>query len=208
MEGFVKDLMKNPIAISLISLGIALLSFYISYKADSRSEKLYIGQRTASIQITPLAFEEYYYDNQPMGRITLQVTNYTGFQATNLRLDTMMEGQWIMEWVKAAVKGLSEMEKKGELSEKLKAELIGYRASLSQKVYNIAPNKSIIHQAQGGLRFDRKNRKIITIRVGWTSENGAQFDKIFKYELISTPAYGSESLTLIPLETEGQHSKI
>ena len=49
-------------------------------------------------------------------------------------------------------------------------------------------------------RLDRDKKKIITVRARWTSENGAQFDKLFYYELVSTQAYGAESLAVISLE--------
>ena len=182
------DWSKLPILISVISLIIAFLAFYISHKADTRSEKLYIGQRIAEIHIIPINVEEYIYDDQVMGRITLQITNYTGFNALNMKLDAKFENQWIGEWVKAAAKGLSEKETKGQLNDKLRFELKNYQAASAPNILNLEPNQSVIHVMQGGLNFDRAKQKMITLRASWTSENGARFDKIFQYELISTSA--------------------
>jgi hypothetical protein len=189
---------KVTFGIALTSLVIAIGSCFLSIRADHRARKLYEAQRISAIHVNPISFEEYFFDDATMGRMIIQVTNYTGFKVLDLNIDVSFENQWNRQWRIAAVKGLSEMEVRGELTDRLKTHLEGYKADLAQNSYSIKPNTYILFESRGGIKFDRKKPKIILIRCNWKSENGAFFDRIFKYELISTQAYGKESFTLIP----------
>ena len=90
--------------------------------------------------------------------------------------------------------------KKRALTEKELNEFNSYKQAISQNDFDIEPNKFIHYRFQGSFAFDRNKKKIIIVRTRWTSENGAQLEKMFHYKLVSTQAYGAESWALISLD--------
>jgi hypothetical protein len=184
------------ISISLLAIVFSAFALYYSCKVDKRSEKLFQAQKISQIQVTPISFESYLYGTQKMGKLKFKITNYSGFKVLNVRPDANWQGVWIIQWIPVAAEGLEEQKKKRELTKEESAELEHYKLSSSQNGIEIDPEKSAKYEIRGSLSFDKGEKKIITVRIKWANENGAQMEKLFYYELVLIQAHGAEAFTI------------
>lgn len=185
-----------PIAVLIVSV----LSFHNSKTADNRIERLYQAQRASDIQVTPVLFEGYLRLNMPMARLYFELINYTGFQASNVKVDAKFSEEWLHEWEINAVKALEEMKKRGPLSEDLEIQLNSYRKDIEQVPFIIEPNEvKSIGPFRGNFKYQQGKENKIIIRVSWDSENNAHFEKFYFFRVEISKAYDKKSYVLIPV---------
>lgn len=193
-----------PIFLSGMAVAISIAALVYSCKADGRAEKLFQAQKISQIQVTPISFESYMYETEKMGRLTLSIANHAGFKALNVRDDANWEGVWIKPMIPVAAEGLKTQMKRLDLSEKELSELNSYERVRHHAGLDIDPGRSITKIYQGYFSFDKSKRKAITVFVRWVNENGAQMEKFYYYELVSTRVLGAESFSIIPWDDKKQ----
>jgi len=194
----------SSIILPIIAILLSLISLYFSVTSEIRTQQLFQSQKMSDIHLTPISFTTYIYkeaNNQQMARLTLDLVNYTGFKASNVKVDANFSGEWINEWVINAANGLEGKKKRGEfLPKSLEKDLVSYKYN-DNRLYNFDMKPNAIERAsfQGAFHFKPKQKNILIVRVSWNSDNNAHFDKFFRYELQQSEAYGAKSFVIIPV---------
>lgn len=172
-------------------------------RAEDRVVRLYQAQQISDIQVTPISFETYFRPEKvnEMGRFYFKLINYTGFKASNVKVDAKFTEEWIKEWIINAAKGLQKMKDRGEfLSQDLEEQLKSYKLDSLQIPFELEPNAfKDIGPFQGVFQYQQGKENKLIIRVSWDNENKAHFDKFYFFRIERSEAYGSQSYILIPV---------
>lgn len=168
---------------------------------------LYQAQKMSEIQVNPISFMTFTRPktNEHMARLYYSIINYTGFRASNVRVDAKFSSNsdWIHEWIAVAAEGLESMKKNGELlTEDQKIELDSYKKNIetfASERLDMEPDSTGNGSLQGAFKYQPDKENVLKIRLSWESENNAHFDKIFIFKLGLTEAYGARSFIVIPI---------
>jgi len=167
---------------TLLALGISAVALFFSWRADrrqkksqEREEKSAVLQIKPYIQARPVSF----FVQSGFGHTILEVTNPSGYEASELSLDIKYEeNDWIAEWLKAnnqPVRG----------------------------VLKLPPGEGLTSFFAGRLPypeeefFQRRKKFKVLVRSRWKNELGRSFETIRQYQLQSTTVGDSHSFTFI-----------
>jgi hypothetical protein len=186
-------------SLAVAALLVSVISLYLSFRTGDKAEKLFYAKQLSKIQVTPIDFEMVgnSSENIPMARFNFQITNYTGFEAKDVRIDANLEGTWINEWFKAVKKGLDN--KSEPLTELEKRDLKSANDSLKLHTFNLDSGQSKSTVFQGSFHYQPEKDNIIKIRVTWVNENNAYLDKCYSFGIIRTMVYDGFSFNPIPI---------
>ena len=196
--------MNSEKILSIIAIVISLLSFILFCRAENRTDRLFQAQKMSDIQVTPTSFTTFIRaepSNESMARLNLSIINYTGFRASDVRVDANFSGSWIHEWIAVAAEGLEKMKSDGEpLTKDLEAQLNQYKRNASiSSAFDMEPGDVKRKEFTGTFKYRSDKENVLKIRVSWESENKAPFDKFFSFKIELTEAYGIQSLIAIPI---------
>ena len=196
-----------------IIAGAAIIALFFSTLTYTITRKLFIGQNTPLIDVSPVAL----FSQNNFTTIRLSVANYSGFDAYNIGLDVKYdEIGWINEWIKA----------RGDKQQRSE----GQKTIIDNTVYSLPPRvipgleelragetkekdkQNQFFEFRGSLNLQSacedsqtKNGFFIWIRVTWQNDRRHTFDEIHKYKLICTNDKDKDkqgivgyALTLIP----------
>lgn len=190
----------------VLSIIFSSISLFYAYQANIIQTNIYPSQIKPLVQAKPVDFKISYYGNELMGETFIQIVNYSGFTAKNIRTDIKYSGSWIREWTIAATHGLSEKARNKPLDERTKKELDGYINTVNMNIGDLKPqSKNSLMQVWTGSwgtreSFDSLKNKVVSVRTRWMNELGFEEENISHYELVITKAYEKEVFTFIPLE--------
>lgn len=206
-KGFIKNHIAYLTLLVVISNGF--LAYYNS-KANSRAEKLFVGQAKPLIDAVPFGIVQSELGDEnktKMCTTLLSFANYSGFTAKEISIDIKYGNNvWISEWVKANTD-----------SERKKKEGVDPNVNLNQ-LY-ISRRKIAISELKPGQtkrsdienpflyasgQLDLKENVVgkkdgfpILVRVTWKSEDEHVFEKITKYKLLCTTTGIGHAFTFI-----------
>ena len=173
--------------LSIFAIAISLLSFGLYFRAENRTDRLFQAQRMSDIQVTPTSFTTFLRaepNNESMAKLNFSIINYTGFKASNVRVDANFSGAWIHEWITVAAEGLERMKRNGEpLTKDLEAQLNQYRKSADISGFDLEPGDVKHSEFKGAFHYRPDSKNVLKIRVSWESENKAPFDKFFNFKI-------------------------
>jgi hypothetical protein len=198
---FWEQILTIPNLMPLLAIIIAAISLWLSLGSNKRAERLYQAQRVSDIIVTPISFKILDPETKPiMATLCYNLINYTGFKASNIRVDVSFSNVWIKEWVINAAESLQEKKNKGELlTEKEENELTFYKRQVAEfKVtrFELKP-KQVSEEIKTTGEFTSQENKL-KIRISWESENKAPFGKFYTFNIERSEAHGKYFYVLIP----------
>lgn len=191
---------------------IALIFNALTY---FNANKLFIGQNTPLIDVTPIALDT----KDKFTTVYFNISNYSGFTAYDIAIDLSLSKTWIAEWIKA-----SEEKAVKQAGERLIIPGMTYfltpgssprRGAFWSK---LKPGETIGKGVLPGLRgnFDLQavcpeigkgtsSSSPVQVRVTWRNDRGHVFDEVHQYSLVCTLDHDKEekerigyAFTLIP----------
>ncbi len=183
--------------LAIIAAIIAALALIINAAAFWNARKIFIGQNTPLIDVTPVALST----EGKFTTIYFSIANYSGFTAYDIAIDLKLAQAWIMEWIKA------HNEKGGKPSdEKLIQQKTVYPlvpgSSPGQGAYwpklesGETAGKDRVLGVRGELglqgicpelgKGEPSSSHPVRVRVTWKNDRGHVFDEVHQYSLICT----------------------
>ena len=194
---FWEQISTIPNLMPVLAIIIAAISLWLSLGSNKRAERLYQARRASDIMVTPISLKSFLRPetNEPMATLCYKLINYTGFKASNIRVNASFSNVWINEWIINTVEGLQEKKNKGEsLSEDLENQLGFYKrqvVKLQATGFELKPKQvSEKEEFSGGFTNEQEEENKLKIRVSWESENKAPFDKFYTFNVEVSKAYG------------------
>ena len=202
--GFLKNTIINThffekFFVPILTLIVAICAVVISYDIARSDNRIKKGAQVSDLQVTPVSFEIHQLkNNETLGTLKFKVINYSGFDATSIKMDANFAGVWIHEWVVNAAKGLYFKKKReGGLSEDLEYQLQQYQEEANNpNTFSLESGSTKDLEATGSfhpVKDATNNYHDINIKLSWYNENGAFFEKIYSFKIIDTEAYGVTS---------------
>lgn len=205
---------------NIVLVVITALSLLYARRANSRAEKLFVGENRPLVDVTPIAIRQK--ASGTHATTVFSIVNYSGFPAYEIGIDLKYgANSWILEWLKARGEKLKKGAAEGVVPEKF------YSSPPTAHVSELGPGETAERdksgyqiEITGSLNLEDDvcakgdEGMPVWVRVTWQNASRHVFDSVYEYRLICTKdteirdQAGGRSLTFVPLGVVSQKDRL
>lgn len=186
---------------SLAMVLVTTVMVGLTCQSNIRIGKLFVGQNKPLIDVSPIDIKQV---NKKFTETRFSVVNYSGFVASNIRIDVKYDaGSDTNTWNAQSYKANIDKQKKGNKTGVVIGDCYSLKPDVNDLISQLKPGERGSVKSIGSLPLRQKivtgyDHYYVYVRVTWENKKGHIFDEIHKHKLIWTKEGSGIALTMIP----------